>query len=135
MRCYQPSHLYFDDSMENEDIMEWVHLEPPERVPTSTTYERGLPYNKKRTEITKEKKEENQDNSTTIDNLYTQIDSLKSENIRLRQQIRCLKFRLRQRASQRKRKMQKNDKQKKKELKKMIDEQDLHPVAKAMIKL
>lgn len=50
LRCYQPSRLYFDTAVEEEDITQWVHLEPLERVSTSTP-ERvptSVPYNNKK---------------------------------------------------------------------------------------
>lgn len=60
------------------------------------------------------------------------INSLKSENIRLRNIIKHLKYRLR---TAKKCGKSNRQKQKKKILKKLIHEQDLHPVAKAMINL
>jgi hypothetical protein len=50
LRCYQPGNLYLNISMEEEDIMDWVHLEPSvqQRAPTP------LPSNKN-AESTKKK--------------------------------------------------------------------------------
>lgn len=148
LRCYRPRHLDFNTSVEEEDIMEWIHLEPSVQQRVSTP----LPSKKntKNTENTEKientekteniKNTENKIESNTEDNnkiiihkLYIKVQSLKSENVRLRKQIRDLKYRLRH--IPQRRKMPKKDKQKKKIFKKLINEQDLHPVAKAMINL
>lgn len=60
------------------------------------------------------------------------IDNLKRENARLRTHIRSLRYRLRIRRIPKK---PKRKKQKKQLFKKLIHEQELHPVAKAMINL
>jgi len=77
--------------------------------------------------------EDEENNMTAIRKLYMKIISLKSENSRLRKQVRKLKFHLHH--TVRIRKTPKKNKQKKKILRTLIDEQDLHPVAKAMIHL
>jgi len=155
LRCYQPRHLNFNSSIDNEDLMEWMHIEPIyEKVltpPSSNNnnnnnntnimesmhlepsmYERvpPPPCNNKRN--TKNRTETNTKDEI-IHKLYAKVKSLRSENIRLRGQIRKLKYRLRY--IPQKRKKSKKDKQKRIIFKKLIDEQDLHPVAKAMINL
>lgn len=120
---YEAPHLTFDISMEEEDITEWMHLEPP-------IHERGLPplpLNKSTTDknnehlelcarkkvplLSKESIQKEENNMTKINNLYSTIDSLKTKNMKLRKQIRHLKYRLR--CTVRIRKMPKNKKQKK----------------------
>lgn len=91
LRCYRPRHLYFNTSMEEEDIMEWLHLEP-------SMHQRVLmpPPSNKNTRSTKNSRETStEDNEILIHKLCTKVQSLKSENIRLRGQIRYLKYRLR----------------------------------------
>jgi len=145
---YRAARLYFDTSMEEEDITEWMHLESPsrERVVTpfplnkSTEDEENklclkLSTHKKVLESLSPNKyiEDKENNMTVIRKLHMKIISLKSENSRLRKQVRKLKFRLHH--TVRIRKTAKKNKQKKKILRTLIDEQDLHAVAKAMIHL
>lgn len=121
LRTYRPAHLCFNTPAELEDITEWVHLEPSisEKIPISNP---PLSQNVKDKRI----EESNMD-------LRIMIKSLKSENICLRRQVKVLKCRLLR--VTRKFKKPKGQKQRKKELEQLIDEQELHPVAKAMINL
>lgn len=120
---YEASHLYFHTSMEEEDITEWMHLEPPIRETTLAPLSLNQSIkNKENREnrlcerillplsSTKSmKKEEN--NMTTIRKLNTKINFLTCENIKLKKQIRDLKYRLRN--TVRISKMPKNNKGKK----------------------
>jgi len=126
LKIYKPAILHFHNSVEEEDIMEWVHLEPPMHEKISTII---VPDNENNESIEKNK-EKNE--TKKVKDLNSKIKSLQSEVNRLRNQVRCLKFRLR---VARQFRMPKKSKQKKKILNKLIHEQDLHPVAKAMINL
>jgi len=108
--------------VEEEDIMEWMYLEPPMHEKISTII---VPDNANNETIEKNK-------TKKVKDLNSKIKSLQSEVNRLRNQVRCLKFRLR---VTRQCRMPKKSKQKKKILNKLMHEQDLHPVAKAMINL
>lgn len=78
--------------MEEKNITQWMHLEPLEKVPISIPKRipisipekvpTPLSHNKKKPE-NEENETENEEN-TRIWNLYIQINSLKSENIKLR---------------------------------------------------
>lgn len=79
--------------MEEEDIMEWAHLDPSMQPKVSSP----LPFNKN-TESTKSNTESSTESNTkdkTISKLCTKVQSLKTENNRLKAQIRYLKYRLR----------------------------------------
>ena len=72
-----------------------------------------------------------------IQKLQNKINSLKLENTRLRKQVKHLKYRLRHSAQMRKtsKSYKQNDKKKRQQLKALVNEQNLHPVSKAMINL
>lgn len=120
---YAAPHLNFDISMEEEDITEWMHLEPPIHesglpsppLNTSVTYKKNehleLCTRKKVSLSSNKSIEEEENNITKINKLYFTIDCLKTENMKLRKQIRHLKYRLR--CTVQIRKMPKNKKQKK----------------------
>jgi len=95
--------------MKEEDITEWMHIEPPlrERVVTPLPLNKSTENeeNKLRLELTTHEKvlkplslnkyiEDEENNMTAIRKLHMKIIFLKSENSRLRKQIRKLKFRL-----------------------------------------
>jgi len=126
LKTYKPANLHFHNSVEEEDIMEWVYLEPPMHEKISTII---VPDNANNESIEKNKEK---NKTKKVKDLNSKIKSLQSEVNRLRNQVRCLKFRLR---VARQCRMPKKSKQKKKILNKLIHEQDLHPVAKAMINL
>jgi len=105
---YRAARLYFDTSMEEEDIIEWMHLEPPSRervTPLPLNKSTEAEENKLCLELSTHKKvleplssnkyiEDKENNMTVIRKLHMKIISLKSENSRLRKQVRKLKFRL-----------------------------------------
>lgn len=99
--------------------MEWMHLEP------ITCENMSAP---DQTCIINEKNYEAEKIHSDI-----VIDSLKRENIRLRRIIKRLKFRLKIRQIPKKRTSKKV--KKKKIIQDLVDEQELHPLAKAMINL
>jgi len=105
-------------------MMDWIHIEPTHERVSTTVLQNNV----------NKKIEENEENNITdkVNNSEIIINSLKSENIRLRNIIKRLKYRLRTAQKCRKPRGQKS---KKMILKKLIHEQDLHPVAKAMINL
>lgn len=102
-RQYRGVQLHFDTPMEEEDITEWIHLEPiQERVSTSLRLN-------KNTEVKKNKHlnlprhenlftplptniQDEENNMRVIRHLKTENNALKSENIRLRKQIRNLRY-------------------------------------------
>lgn len=74
VRCYQPRHLNFN-SAEEENIMEWVHLEPPMHHRASTP----LPSNKNTTKNNTKNTKSNthtENNRKIIRKLYIKIQSL-----------------------------------------------------------
>lgn len=119
---YRSARLNFDTPLEEEDVMEWIHLEPPKHEKIST--EQYSQYKKNQ-----EKKKQNNEKNAK---LQATINALKSEIKRVRCQNKYLKYRLRMALKYKK---PKSKKQKKEALKKIVDEQKLHPVAKAMIHL
>lgn len=126
LRTYKPAALNFAKSTEEENVMEWVHLEPPinQNIECDST--------KRNIEC-----EDNsiQRNNKEISNLTAQIKVLRNENLNLRQKIKRLKSQM-QRIAQRCKCKDLNKTQRKKEmLTNLINEQKLHPVAKAMIHL
>jgi len=126
LKTYKPANLHFHNSVEEKDIMEWVFLEPPMHEKISTII---VPDNENNESIEKNKEK---NKTKKVKDLNNKIKFLQSEVNRLRNQVRCLKFRLR---VARQCRMPKKSKQKTKILNKLIHEQDLHPVAKAMINL
>lgn len=119
LRTYRPAILNFEVSAEEEDTMEWVHLESP--------MDKDCNY------IERKDKEKT--------NLNVKIKALRIENSKLRQKIKQLNFRM-QRMAQickckhlNKKKTKKLVTTKKEILRNLINEQDLHPVAKTMIHL
>jgi hypothetical protein len=127
--------------MEEEDITDWIHIEPPmqQRVFTSLSSNKSAIKIKKnyienkKNNINTENNISTEDNIIIIRKLNKKIQCLKSQNIILRKQVRNLKYRLQR--IPKIRKMPKKEKEKKTILKKLINEQDLHPVAKAMVNL
>lgn len=133
LKTYKPAKLHFHSSMEEEDIMEWVNLEPHihEKVSMTVSHKNESEEN----HIT----EKVNDSEIIIKSLKKENillkkenNILKRENTRLQNIIKCLKYR-----AQRVPKFGKSKglKQKKKIIKKLVHEQQLHPVAKAMIDL
>lgn len=125
LRTYRPAILNFAVSAEEEDTMEWVHLEPP--IDKDYNY------------IERKDKEKTNSNA--------KIKALRIENSKLRQKIKHLKFRMQRMAqmckckhsnkkkTNKKIKAKQEIKTKKEILRSLINEQELHPVAKTMINL
>src|SRR5436190_22759631 len=104
LRTYRPAILNFEMSAEEEDVMEWVHLEPPE----------PLKYQNVKCKNSTQKNNEKKDSKTII-------KALRIENLNLRQKIRRLKYQLRCMAQ----KESNQKKQKKEMLKNLINKQEL----------
>jgi len=98
-KTYKPSRLHFDTSAEEEDIMEWIHLEPPMHKTISAVLHNNANKEKEENNNKKEKNNNEENNNKNamkkIKNLEAKINSLKSENIRLRNVIKRLKYQLR----------------------------------------
>ncbi|XP_026824901.1 uncharacterized protein LOC113561820 [Ooceraea biroi] len=122
LRTYWAPQLEFNKVSQNEDEMEWMHIEPP--------LKEIIPVQKCQTKTIRNKKEpqKNEKSKTQI------IDNLKRENLRLRQTIKKLKVFVKK-FNRRMPVKRTNKKNKKKLLQELIDENKLHPVAKAMINL
>lgn len=123
LKTYKPSCLHFHDSAEEENIMEWVHLELPMHEKTSIT----VLHNNANKES-----EENEENNITekVNDSEIIINSLKSENYSIAEynKTEYIKISLTYNSKMWK---AKRTKTKEKDLKKLIHEQDLHPVAKS----
>lgn len=137
LRTYRPAVLNFEMSAEEEDVMEWVNLERSthqdiEDIEYHST-EKRIEW--KDNSIQKNNKEKNNQNA--------KIKALRIENCNLRLKIKRLKSQIQNMTQTCKRKVNVNvkksnlnkEKQKKVVLKNLINEQELHPVAKTMIHL
>jgi len=122
IKTYYPAKLNFDIPEEEENIMEWMHLEPSINKKVDTCH--TAPIINETIDKNKSASEKKECNIT--------INLLKRENVRLRKIIKNLKFRLRARKVCRK---ATNKKSKKRIIQNLIEDQNLHPVAKAMINL
>lgn len=110
LKTYRSSQLDFNMISEEDDDMEWIHVEPPINEKISA------------------QQIENEKSDAQI------INTLKSENLRLHRTVRTLKLRL-QKYIRRMPVKHTNKKSKKKVIQELMDEKKLHPVAKAMINL
>jgi len=122
IKTYHPAKLNFDIPEEEENLMEWMHLEPPINKKDNACHAASII--NKTVDINKNASEKEKSNIT--------INLLKRENLRLRKIIKNLKCRLRARKVSRKATSKKS---KKKIIQNLIQDQNLHPVAKAMINL
>lgn len=146
LKTYKSPHLKFQrDIPAGKDVIEWAHIEPPvcEGVLVATLQNNA---NSKESEKNKEnnvtKKLNSSDNmvkslkvTKKLNSSDIMVESLKAENVRLRNILKRLKYRMRKAKCTQKYGQLRGRKQKKNLLKKLIDEQDLHPVAKTMINL
>lgn len=125
-KTYHSAQLNFDISEEEENIMEWIQLEPPIN-PINPPINQKVnscyvaPVTSKVIDNTSDKLQ-----------FEITINRLKKENARLHGIIRVLKYRLHARKVC---KRVTSKKSKKRIIKNLINEQNLHPVAKAMINL
>jgi len=122
IKTYHPAKLNFDIPEEEENIMEWMYLEPSINKKDNACHAASII--NKTVNINKNAREKHKSNIT--------INLLKRENLRLRKIIKNLKCRLRARKVSRKATSKKS---KKKIIQNLIQDQNLHPVAKAMINL
>jgi len=121
IKTYYPEKLNFDIPKKEENIMEWMHLEPSINKKVDACHAAYITNETINIKSASEKKECN-----------ITINLLKRENVRLRKIIKNLKFRLCARKVCRK---VTNKKSKERIIQNLIEDQNLHPVAKAMINL
>ncbi|KMQ91814.1 transposable element p transposase [Lasius niger] len=142
LRTYRSPRLHFNVTSEEENVMEWMHLEPPicEKISAQTIRKEQEIRNEDirnediRNEEIRNEEIRNEEIRNEENNLHIIINSLTNENVRLRRTVQMLKLRL-QRCIRRMPAKRTNKKSIKRDIQELMEKNKLHPVAKAMINL